>query len=55
MLFTFAMAGIAGITIGSFAAALADVFPAYRRGLRDSGSGLLVGGVALLGLALPLI
>lgn len=55
MLSTLVIAGIGGVTIGSFAAALADVFPAYRRGLGGSGGGLLVGGVTLLGLALSFV
>ena len=55
MLLTLAIAGIAGIAIGSFAAALADVFPTHRRSLHDSGSGLLVVGITLLGCMLPLI
>jgi len=51
----FAIGGLGFIVIGSFVAAMSDVFPSYRRSLRDGGGGLLIGGVTLLGCALPLI
>lgn len=47
--------GFAGLTIGCLAAAVADIFPAHRNELKHWGGGLLVGSVALLGLAVPFI
>lgn len=47
--------GFGGLTIGCFAAAIADIFPAHRNELQQWGGGLLVGSVALLGLAFPFI
>jgi hypothetical protein len=47
--------GFAGLTIGCFAAAVADIFPSRRNELQQWGGGLLVGSVALLGLAFPFI
>jgi len=55
MRITFAAGGLGAIVLGCFVAAMSDVFPTYRRSLRDGGSGLLIGGVTLLGCALPLI
>ena len=55
MRIAFAVGGLGAIVLGSFVAAMSDVFPAYRRRLRDGGSGLLISGVTLLGCALPLI
>jgi hypothetical protein len=55
MLHTILLAGCAGLTIGTFAAAVADVFPAHRNALQHWGGGLLVGSVALMGLAFPFI
>jgi len=55
MRFAFAIGGLGAIIVGSFVAAMSDVFPAYRRGLRDGGGSLLVGGITLLGCALPLM
>jgi hypothetical protein len=55
MRFAFAIGGLGFVIVGSLVAAISDVFPSYRRSLHDSGSGLLVGGVALLACALPLI
>ena len=49
------IAGWTGLTIGSFAAAVADVFPARRNLLQNWGGGLLVGSVALMGLTVPFI
>jgi len=47
--------GFGGLTIGCFAAAVADIFPSHRHELERWGSGLLVGSVALLGLAFPFV
>lgn len=55
MLYIFATAGSTGLIVGCFAAAVADVFPAYRKILQDCGGGLIVGGVVLLGIAFPMI
>jgi len=52
---TLCVAGLIGVSLGTFAAASADVFPALRGRLNGWGSGLLVGSVALLGLAITLI
>lgn len=45
----------AGVTVGCFAAAVADIFPAHRSELQQWGGSLLVGSVALLGLVVPFI
>jgi hypothetical protein len=55
MFLALCIAGIAGVVIGTFAAALADVFPAHRNKLQDWGGGLLIGSVALLGFAFPMM
>jgi hypothetical protein len=55
MLRNLTIAGAVAFAIGCFAAALADVFPSYRKALQDYGGSLLVGGTLLIGLALPLI
>ena len=55
MRLTFALGGLGFVIVGSLVAALSDVFPTYRRSLRDGGGSLLIGGVTLLGCALPLI
>jgi hypothetical protein len=55
MLRNMAIAGALAFAVGCFAAALADVFPSYRRALQSGGGSLLVGGTLLIGLALPLI
>ena len=47
--------GCTGLTLGSVAAAIADIFPAHRTALQHWGGGLLVGSVALMGLAVPFI
>ncbi len=49
------IAGTAGLVVGAFAATISDIFPAYRMALQNWGGGLLVGSVALLGLACPMI
>jgi len=49
------LAGWAGLTIGSFAAAAADAFPAQRNTMRHWGGSLLVGSIALIGLAFPFV
>ncbi len=51
----FALGGLGLIMVGSFLAAMSDIFPTHRRRMHDGGGGLLIGGVALLGCALPLI
>jgi hypothetical protein len=55
MMRTISFISFAGLAIGGIAAAIADVFPAHRSELQHWGGGLLVGSVALLGLAVPLI
>lgn len=55
MLHDLAMVGGAGVVIGCFAGAGADVFPTYRKILQEFGGALLVGGVAVFGLVFPLI
>ena len=55
MLSTLCIAGLIGVSAGTFAAASADVFPALRAQLNGWGSGVLVGSVALLGLAITMI
>lgn len=49
------LAGWAGLTIGTFAAAAADAFPRHRKALRHWGGGLLMGSIALIGLAFAFI
>jgi hypothetical protein len=55
MLLTLGIAGTAGLVLGTFAAAFADVFPAHRVALQGWGGGLLVASVAVLGLGFPLM
>jgi hypothetical protein len=55
MVHSLLIAGWTGLTVGSFAAAVADIFPAHRNVLQHWGGGLLVGSVALMGLAVPFI
>lgn len=55
MLFALCVLGVAGLVVGTFAAASADVFPSYRGALQEWGGGLLVASVALLGLVFPMI
>jgi hypothetical protein len=55
MVHSLLIVGWTGLTIGSFAAAVADIFPAHRILLQHGGGGLLVGSVALMGLAFPFI
>jgi hypothetical protein len=55
MLSTLLIAGLTGISIGGLAAAQADRYPSYRTTLRNLGGSLICGGVALLGIALPMI
>jgi len=47
--------GITGLVAGIFAAAVADVFPAYRTSLQGGGGALLVGSAVLLGFAFPML
>jgi hypothetical protein len=51
----FIVLGAGGIILGSAFAASAGRFPAYRIKLEEYGGGLFIGGVALLGLAFPMI
>ena len=55
MVHTVSFIGFGGLAIGGIAAAIADVFPAHRSVLQQWGGSLLVGSVALLGLAFPFI
>ena len=55
MLTTVCVAGLIGLTTGTFAAASADVFPTLRARLSRWGSGVLVASVAVLGFAIALI
>jgi hypothetical protein len=55
MLVALSITGCVGLIAGIVAAALADVFPRHRAALQDWGGGLAVGGVAVLGLAFPMI
>jgi len=55
MVHSLLIVGWTGLTVGSFAAAVADIFPAQRNLLQHWGGGLLVGSVALMGLAVPFI
>ncbi|HEY3918622.1 MAG TPA: hypothetical protein VGL83_12555 [Stellaceae bacterium] len=47
--------GFGGLAVGGLAAAIADIFPAHRNELQHWGGSLLVGSVALMGLAFPFI
>ncbi|HWE74863.1 MAG TPA: hypothetical protein VG328_17015 [Stellaceae bacterium] len=47
--------GWTGLSVGAVAAAVADIFPAHRSVLQHWGGTLLVGSVALMGLAVPFI
>lgn len=55
MLTMICVAGLIGLTTGTFAAASADVFPAMRKELSRWGSGVLVASVAILGFAIALV
>jgi hypothetical protein len=55
MLYVLGFTGVLGLVAGIFSAAVADVFPAHRSALQGWGGGLLVGSVALLGLAFPML
>ena len=55
MPFALSTIGIAGLVIGTVAAAAADVFPRHRLMLKEWGGGLLIASVAFLGLVFPLI
>jgi hypothetical protein len=55
MLHVLGFTGVIGLVAGIFFAAVADVFPAHRSVLQVWGSGLLIGSVALLGLAFPML
>ncbi len=55
MLLTLFIAGTAGLILGTFAAAFADVFPAHRAAMQEWGGGLLIASVAVLGLGFPLL
>lgn len=49
------VAGFIGLGMGTFAAASADVFPSLRSRLNGWGSGVLIGSVALLAVAIAII
>jgi hypothetical protein len=51
----FIILGAVGIILGSAFAMSAGKFPAYRSELEQCGGGLLIAGVAFLGLAFPMI
>ena len=51
----FIILGAGGIMLGSAFAMSAGKFPAYRSKLEQYGGGLLIVGVAFLGLAFPMI
>jgi len=51
----FIILGAGGIILGSAFATCARKFPAYRIELEQYGGGLLIAGVAFLGLAFPMI
>ena len=55
MVHSLLIVGWTGLIVGSFAAAVADIFPAYRSMLQHGGSTLLIGSVALIGFAVPFI
>lgn len=55
MLRNLTIVGAVAFAIGCFAAAIADIFPSYRKALQGCGGSLLVGGTLLIGLALPLV
>ena len=68
MVHSLLIVGWSGLSVGTFAAAVADIFPAHRNVpavadifpahrnvLQHWGGGLLVGSVALMGLAVPFI
>jgi hypothetical protein len=51
----FIIIGAGGIILGSAFAASAGKFPAYKAKLEQYAGGLLIGGIAFLGLAFPMI
>jgi hypothetical protein len=51
----FIILGAVGIMLGSAFAMSAGKFPAYQSELEQCGGGLLIAGVAFLGLAFPMI
>lgn len=55
MVHSLLIVGWTGLAVGSVAAAVADMFPMHRTVLQHWGGGLLVGSVALMGLAVPFI
>lgn len=55
MPFALSLAAAAGLVAGGLAAMSSEIFPAYRLTLENWAGGLLVGSVALLGLAFPMI
>jgi hypothetical protein len=52
---TFGLAGAIGLGAGCFAVVLATRLPAQRARLQDAGGFLVVGGLALLGLAFAMV
>jgi hypothetical protein len=55
MVHSLLIVGWTGLSVGALSAAVADIFPAHRNVLQHWGGGLLVGSVALMGLAVPFI
>jgi hypothetical protein len=55
MVHSLLIVGWTGLSVGAFSAAVADIFPAHRNVLQHRGGSLLVGSVALMGLAVPFI
>lgn len=51
----FAIAGAIGTFLGMIVAAIADGFPAQRSRLQYWGGALVIGGMALLAFAVPMI
>jgi len=44
-----------GIVLGTAAACIAERFPAHVEAIQTGAGGLLIGGLALLGSALPMV
>jgi hypothetical protein len=55
MLYALGITGTIGLILGTFSAAVADMFPAHRGALQGWGGGLLVASVALIGFTVPMI
>jgi hypothetical protein len=55
MVHSLLIVGWGGLTLGGVAAAIVAISPSHRNMLQHWGGGLLVGSVALMGLAVPFI